>query len=133
MLYDQFYDKRFTKVFSKYFKGNLFWDILACFPVLAYEIYRHQNKDECSSEHDQYTTIYKVVYGLKLLKFTSIPKIKQSVLYIESLLKDLFVKDKIFIERMFSFLQVFVLLFLIMHLSACGWIMVGQVEWMTFD
>ena len=76
VLYDQSYDKRFTKVSSKYFKGNLFWDILACFPVLAYEIYRHQNKDECSSERDQYTTIYFVVYGLKLLKFTSMPKIK---------------------------------------------------------
>ena len=52
--------------------------------------------------------------------------------YIESLLKDLFVKDKIFIERLFAYGEVFVLLALIMHISACGWIVVGEVEWMTF-
>lgn len=43
VLYDVDYDKRFTKVSSKYIKGNLLWDILACVPVLAYEIYRNQN------------------------------------------------------------------------------------------
>lgn len=59
------------------------------------------------------------------------PRIKLSVAYIESLLKDLFVKDKILIERLFAYTEIFVTLMFIMHISTCGWIVVGEYEWMT--
>ena len=90
--YDPQFEKRFSIIAKKYtgqyYIGYFLFDCLACIPVLSYEA------SDGFSTHEEFvmnhidSRQYQIFWGFKTFKFLMLSRIMQSLMFIETLLKE---------------------------------------------
>lgn len=134
--YDPNFDKRFSRISKKYvgsyFIGYFLFDCLACVPVLFFELTHGFTTDPDRVNEHIHTHQYYLFVFFKLFKFLMLPRLMQSLNFLEAILKQAFVKDTFVVQLIMSYTKAGAAFILMVHISTCAWLWVGNIpdEWM---